>query len=349
MSFRPNEIEISEYPRSEFGNFKHRLLFDAVDLGFEHYLPEHLFGNLPQQAIWGYSTLVDEDGQLYVFVRELPPGTTNGLGLFSDHNGKDCRFMEASMSAWRGIMLVDSNESGVSWSSADKSIAGNPSLFISHNGDHLVWKEKGILELEGDACKPGYQWCDAAPGNQAYASLLHRVSGTVMGKKVTGWVGLDVLYLAPGQVYGYSPMAKGLVLSWSAFANEYDDGSWELGFIMKGFANFSAALIVNDQGKVIRSSYVKPEYEQDEDGFPKRMRFEFTDELSGEAQCWNWIPHPRGNLADIPLMQPEVSTYRGAAATLTREGESRKVVSSFGWPDFYGDERLDMYRNLSAN
>lgn len=348
MAFRPDEIAINEYPRSSFANFKHRLLFDAVDLDYRHYLPESLFGNLPQQAVWGYATLVDEEGQVYVFVRELPPGTTNGLGLFSNHDGKDCRFMPASATSWRGIMLVEDDGSGVTWTSAD-SVMGEPSLVIRKEADRLHWREKGILELEGVASKPGYQWYDAAPGNQAYASVLHQVAGHVEGKKVTGWVGLDVLYLAPGQVYGYSPMAKGLVLNWAAFANKYDDGSTEWGFIMKGFGNFCAALIIDNDGKVNRSSYVKPEYEQDEAGFPRRMTFEFTDELSGEAQCWHWIPHPQGNLVDIPLMQPEVATYRGAAATLTREGETREVVSSFGWPDFYGDERVQMYRDLQNN
>jgi hypothetical protein len=347
MAFRPEEITISEYPIAEFGDFKHRLLFDAVNLNFDHYQPEHLFGGLPQQAVWGYATLEDADGNVYVFVREMPPGSTNGLGLFSDKGGlTSCRFVEECMTSYRGIMLVEKSREGITWTSADRSVLEEPSLVISHDGETLHWREKGILELEGRALSPGYQWLDAAPGNQAYAAQMHRVSGTVLGKPVDGWVGLDVLYLAPGKVYGTSPMAKGLVLSWAAFATEFDDGGWEHGFIMKGFGNFSAALIINDKYEISRASWVDAEYQQDDDGFPTSIRFSFKEELTGEDQAWNWTPHPHGNLVDIPLMQPEVSTYRGAAATMTRDGESRKVVSSFGWPDFYGDERVGMYNRL---
>ena len=346
MTFQADQTEVCEYPRAEFSNFKHRLLFDAVNLGFEHYLPNNLFGQLPQQAVWGYSTLYDEDGQLYVFIRELPPGNTNGLGLFTDRDGKDCRFAEECMSSWRGIVVLNSSDNGITWESADKAITDEPSMFISHDGNRLVWREKGILEVEGESCKPGYQWLDASPGDQAYASQLHRVSGTILGKPVKGWVGLDVLYLAPGNVYAYSPMAKGLVLNWSAFANEYDDGSWELGLIMKGFSNFCCALIIDDQGKITRSSHVQPEYTVDDDGFPTRMRFAFRDELTGEDQSWLWTPHPRGNLVDIPVMMPANPYYRGVAATVSRDNETREIVSSFGWPDFYGDERVGLYEGI---
>jgi hypothetical protein len=55
------------------------------------------------------------------------------------------------------------------------------------------------------------------------------------------------------------------------------------------------------------SLYVTAEYYQDADGYPKEMKFDFRDELTGEMQRWNWIAHPQGNLVDISLMQPQVA------------------------------------------
>ncbi len=344
--FSMDKKSVTEYPRSEFGDFKHRVMFDAVSLGFEHFYPQATFMNMGQRSVFGYGSLYDSDGGLYVFVREMPPGATIGLGLFSDQDGKNCRARKGGLSSYRGSVDIRKTDKDITWVSGDYAYAKEPALEISQDGRTLHWQEKGIMELKGPAMQPGIQWYDPSPESQGYVMLFHRVSGDVMGKPVEGWMGLDVLYLGLGQIYSESPMARGLVLNWCAFANEFEDGTWELGTIMKGFENFSMALIVNHQGEIIRSSYVDAEYEQDETGYPTRMHFRFKDEISHKNQEWQWIAHPRGRLVDLPAASANLADYRGSEAVLTRVGETRKVKVSFGWPDFYGDERVELYRGI---
>jgi hypothetical protein len=344
--FSMDKKGITEYPRSEFGDFKHRVIFDAVNLGFDHYHPQATFMNMGQRSVFGYGSLYDADGGLYVFVRELPAGATIGLGLFSDQDGKNCRAPKGGISSYRGSVDIRKTDKDITWLSGDYAYRKEPSLMISHDGGRLHWQEKNIMDLKGRAMQPGIQWYDPSPESQGYAMLFHRVSGTVMGKAVEGWIGLDVIYLGLGQIYSESPMAKWLKLSWCAFANEYEDGAWELGSITKGFENFSMAIIVNNLGDVIRGSYIDAEYEKDEQGYPTRMRFRFKEEVSHEPQEWVWTPHPRGRLIDLPAASANLADYRGCEGVLSRAGETRKIKVSFGWPDFYGDERVELYRGL---
>ena len=350
--FDPSRLEgfrASEFPESEVANFHHAVLADRLVSDLEHFWPETAYMGLAYQAAWIWGAVYDAEGHPFVFTRELPPFATNGLTLFGKRSDSGLEISPEAMQTYRGTVVTERAGDAIEWRSADQVFLGTPSMQITKTRDHFSWKEAGILDLSGATQTAGYQWYDPPPAPQAYVATYQKVHGTVLGRPVSGWLGFDVLWLEPGRNYGRSPMARGLVLSWAAFATEYDNGTIETGAIVKGFENFDFAVIADNRGGKILGARVRARYEQFDDGYPKRFDFRFVDTVSGTPQHWVWKAVPGTALVDIPKFNPAVPRYRGSEGVMTRADEKRRVVSSVSWPDFYDDGRVQVYESLRSD
>lgn len=341
---------------NKFGDFVNRVLVGAYDSSHEHLWPENRFRDLPQSATWLWGSLYAEDDSIYVMTRESPPRASSALLLYASPNRKaiGANIHPAAFKAYRGPMLAEQTNKGLRWRSVDYGFLGESSLVIEVSGKDFKWYEKDILQLEGKMTDKTLQIYE--PGAEAndgfcYCSQYMRVRGTILGKKVDGWLGYDSIYFKAGVSYPSSHLAHrgvepGVNLAWPSFANEYTDGSHEYGYFGAGLGDWQFYIGCDDQGNTRKGYVVNATSELKPNKFPKSMRLKVFDETQGREEMWAWSPVQGTDLLDIPKMFPDLPVYLAAEGTMTRENETRTIKRSLGWPDFYSDERLDIYRGI---
>lgn len=338
-----NNMSKKTFPK--FGDFENRCIVGPAELTAEDMMPSVTFHGLSQVMFWPYGTFVDEQGDLYVIVRDVSPGQSGGLMVFSNKNGADNLMAQLAEIAHchRGLILESVANGQKIWESP------RATMRIAFGNQRFEWFEKGILELQGETRGPCCQWYDPT-GKTGYLLNMSRCAGTILGKQVEGWCGSDFMFTPPGMHYMTSPMMeKQLLIMWEAFANEYEDGSWEVGTIALGDSKWGFAYIYNDKGEEIVGTRVDADYiEKQPSGWPAKVRFRFQDENTGKEEVWNWTARPRANLVDLCRLHPLFHHYRGAEAICTREGETRKITYNFGWPDFYSDNRDERWLEKKA-
>ncbi len=332
---------MSEKHFPSLGDFENRCIIGPAEMHVEQMMPDFTYYGLSMVMVWPYGTFVDKEGNLYIIVRDISPRQTGGLMVFSNRNGADNMMAQLAEIATchRGLLLEEVKDGKKIWESP------RPNFRIDHDGKNMFWFEKNILEIQGESRGPCLQWYDPT-GKQAYISTFHRSSGKILGQEVEGWHGLDFMMLPPGGHYIFSPMVKGrLLILWAAIANEYEDGSWEVGQIGFGDRKWGFAYIYTSEGKEIIGTKVEADFiEKQPSGWPARAQFRFINENTGKEEVWKWNVRPRANLIDLNRLHPLFKAYRGAEAVLSRADESRKVTCNFGWPDFYGDDRVERWK-----
>jgi hypothetical protein len=338
----PSVAAADDLPK--LGTFGKRVLVGPRQLVPTDYLPTTTFNGLPLSTNYIYGTFFDSEGTLYIAVRELMPYSSPGFMLFGPRDQEEGLWadLENAFKAWRGGTFDYVDDKGVKqWVSLDAAITnGDASMVIRHDGKNARWYEKGVLDVKGALRGHSSQWWDPV-NDMAYSLNLHRVSGTLYGKPVEGWVGVDQQWLKAGQHYLDSPNAAGgNMLLWAAVGNEYEDGSWETGTLMFGFGEYSHIYLTTSEGEVIRSTRAEVvEIEQQENGWPAYAKLRFIDETTGKMREWEWRAVKGAYLADHMKLAPNYGAYRGGQGVAQEVGDKRKVRYNFGWPDFYDDGR----------
>ena len=99
---------------------------------------------------------------------------------------------------------------------------------------------------------PGFQFY--APAREEplfYTTQVYWVTGTIDGKPVEGFIGLDNGYWTHGQEWKEYRYFSDLELSWEVFGNKFTDGAVEYGVIVKGRRGWSGAATF-ESGKLDR-------------------------------------------------------------------------------------------------
>ena len=331
------------------GTFENRVLIGSRELKPEQFMPTTTFQGLPLSSNYIYGVFHDEQGEIYISVRELLPYATTGIYVGTRKVGKAGLYadVQTMFKAWRGGVRDIMSDGKRKWISLDKYVAGEASFTLEHDGTNAHWYEAGLLDIKAELRGDGIQWWDPQ-GNMAYGLNLHRASGTLYGKKVEGWVGIDSQWLEPGQHYSDGPLvAGGKMLLWPAFANEYEDGSWEVGTMMLGFKGFGFIYVVKSNGEVIRGTNVTPEeLRQQPNGWPEYARVSFIDDNTGEKRTWEWNAVIGTHMVDHKDIYPNFGLYRGTQGIAQEKGDTRKITYNFGWPDFYVDGRVPRFNEL---
>lgn len=340
----------------KFGDFNYRPLVNSFERDSSYMWPEVTFQGMPLSAAWIWGSLYSED-RVFVMTRELPARVANALLLYDNRDGVAAHIAPEAFKAYRGGVTVEKINNGFSWTSLDAAFnGGKSSLEIRVEGDRFYWREEGILEVEGKMMPRAVQIYSPGPKERdgfAYVSQFMQVEGTILGRKVDGWLGYDFIYFAAGVTYassvlGNRPSQKlpGINCAWPSFANQYEDGSYEYGYFGAGLEDWQFAIGVNDKGEVMQGHVMDMQIVEKSNRFPLKLELLVWDEIKGIEEEWVWDSLPTTDLVDIPALFPDIPVYWASEGYMRRKSETRKIKRSLGWPDFYQDERLEMYKKM---
>lgn len=328
----------------ELGDFGQNLLLAPYRATAAGLLPTATLFGLPNSAFIIFATFEDEDGISYCLCRELPGYMSGGCWLMSNAGGDGMRLLPQSAGLWSGALAIEAEGDRLRVESADVYRGAVPRLAFAFDSGRIAYREGDAIDLTAVRRTAGYQFYEPSHG-QGSSNEVFVAEGTIAGKRVSGWLGLNCHFQKPGINYRISPMVRGGgMVMWFDVANHYEDGSWEQGPILVGRDGFSAVWIENDRGEVTYSFDVGAEFETDADGWATEMRFRWFDARTGEEMRWIWHPKPGSNMVELPALAPHMRWKRSAEGSCVREGENRKLIRTSAWPDFQPDERLAAYR-----
>jgi hypothetical protein len=343
------EVNFKSLP--DMTDFNHRVLLSPMRFSLDRFMLTQDFEGLSLSNAFLYGTLWDKEGNLYVIVRCIGPHMTDGFVINYNENGVGPMKLEMSSlpKTFRGHVLYEKSADSVRWYSADYALLGKSTFEYTQKESGATWREADVMSLTGKLCHPNLQWWDPSPrGASAYCTHMHRCSGTLFGKAVEGWYGNDLMFFQSGVSYPYSPLAAGGVeYTWVTIGTEYDDGSWEIGYIAKGAENWSFAIIIDDKGQMSYSTTVHSTMTRSADGYPDHMTFTWFDAATGRREDWDWQTYPNstGKVAGTFKLLPTYNKFLSGEGLLRRVGDPRKIRYQIGWTDFHAGDRILNLKN----
>ena len=308
------------------GHFEWRTIVGAWDAEpmsgshHERYWDTHIDGSYP------LCTVRDTDGVVYSCVRRIANGgDSGGFILQSNADGKDLRIDPACGAAYSGPVAQTFDEGTHRLTGGDTTLDGGFLLALDRQSVH--WKESELLELEGRLIGPGLQWYTPWPqhGGAFYAARIYRTQGSILGKKVDGFMGFDQYYFPPGFAYGNDPFVQDVELSYIVFGNEYDDATIEVGHMFHGHDRWGAAMVNNEQGPIILSSDVQAEITaRDERGYARNIHYRV------QGEDWEFTADPTARMPDFG---EGVAKNPGQEGLFRRTGEKREIVAWWAWTE----------------
>lgn len=331
------------------GDFGNKLIFAPCEMTAESMLPTATMFGLGNSALVIWGTFEDEDGVSYCICREIPGYLSGGCWVMSNVSGDGMRLIGESARLWNGGLIIENDGNRAEWTSADRYRQIEPSFHLLFDNGRAEYRESDLLNITARREATGYQFYEPTHG-QGSSNQVYLASGTIAGKAVKGWLGLNPHFQKPGINYRISPMVRdGIMVMWFDVGNIYEDGSWEQGPVIVGRDGYSVAWIVNDQGQVTYSYDIHAEFDLDRDNFATEMRFSYFDARTGEPMKWIWRPKQGSNMVELPALAPHLRNKRSAEGSCIRAGEKRKLRHTSAWPDFQVDERIAAFSQEQRN
>jgi len=203
---------------------------------------------LAHQSTWLWSCVADDGGQQYAVTREfkaeastlavvskLAPGTERDSPRLYNH-------------LYLGILFheVDPAQGRVRVRSYPAKGALPFSVDIEPQHYHHV-EGGGEIDLRFAALGPAMEYlCPGEQEDGLYASEFCAVEGSVQGRPVRGFGGMDIAWGPPGIGWTQSKIYSLLEEYWVVFVNEFAGGGIEYGIAVDGMADFSVGFLVRD-------------------------------------------------------------------------------------------------------
>lgn len=334
----------------KLGYYDHKCLIGPLRLNLDDLMPTATYhGLVPTQlSYWG--SFAAKDGTRFILLRTFVPGALMGLAIFSNRDGQEMQLCHEVMEAYNGAFVTTREGDQLINRSVDYVVTGSARHEYRQSLTRAHWREEGLLELDGEVRDASFQWYDPDPASpMAYTTHMHRARGTILGTAVDGWFGNDWTFGPPGVPYFDSGLyTQGIELAWMAIANDYEDGSWDIGLIGKGQQRWGFFIRADDQGGCALSTNVDAHFSQHDDGYPKDMHFRITDDLTGAEEIWDLVADPGSKMVDIPKLWPQLAHWKTSEASLTRRGDTRIVKRGMAWHNFHDDGRVQAWRDAGG-
>lgn len=290
-------------------------------------LPTTQLLGLPKDASYLYGTWRDEDGNLLRALRGVEATASTFAHLFEAAPGRSLERHEAAEATlFRGATSIEEVGDEVHFRSID-----GPGFAFDHLPAGCRWQEDDLLDLVGTAVAPAIQWFNPWPGGGCYSATgKYRVSGSVLGRRVEGFVGHEIHYFPPEENWITSPYGQGREICWQQIANEYEDGAIEQATFAHGADGWGFAMVHDEHGQFHATTDVEVRARVRENGYPEEITYVTA------IGTWIWRLDPQGERARTFPSAPF-----GADGTCTREGEERAVLLSMGNSDWWTDGRAD--------
>jgi hypothetical protein len=303
-------------------DFDWRCVVGAVDTDMANLLIETQLG-LPMSQTFLYGTVRDTEGTIWTPMRRLAAGDGGGerLLLQTDLESDAIHIHRAGRGSApsRGVRRVLDGDA-VRFDS-DPGAEG-ASFAVRADATTFRWVEEGTLELEGAAVPPGLHWHlpDREQG-MYYLSQIYEVEGSLLGRKVHGFIPLDQLWM-DGVIYVDDIfVGQQAEVVWYTWATRYADGGFDGGHFLLGHRRLGFALIYDETGRVTATTDVDGRVVLDDDGpWPARI------ELSVGGEEWEFLPAETGRMVDLmPIPNPQIE------GRWRRVGDTREPDHWFAW------------------
>jgi hypothetical protein len=275
------------------------------------------------QSIWVVANVMDDDGQKYNLLREYKTTDTTLTMASKEVPGLESRaeplFEPGAMLHGRIFHEID-EENGMIM--VRPFLPNSTAYSVVIQPQKIAWKDAGgRIDLQFEALGPAMEYhCPGLLEDAMYRSEPHFVTGTVNGKKVSGFGVIDAAWGTPGVGFLQGKIFQVLEENWIVWLNIYDDGTKECGVFLNGVDRFEAFYYnKNGQAKITRHNRFKPHFTPD--GFIRGADITM-DDLSFE-----FVTESR-----IMQMQSFVSW---ASGRIVNKQEQRKPVRSFAWYEFF--------------
>ncbi|MEO5599192.1 MAG: hypothetical protein ABIQ66_11290 [Novosphingobium sp.] len=279
--------------------------------------------------LWG--TLRDEDGNMYCPMRRIPydlPGAKKDARryFYLQHNvGADHFKLDkiGRHSAPNDGHLFGREGDQLVWRSHPDA-PGNP-FRAEWTPETCRWVEEGVMDISGTLIKPGLQWyIPSRTAAMSYVACIMLVEGTIMGRKVRGLIGFDVMYMyAGGECYVTKDalVQEKLELCWYTWATIYKDGTLEAGHFLIGNDLMGFAILTNEKGEVRFTYDVDCEVTFGPDNY---WHTGIKAKVFGED--YEFLPDPRGSMPELgPIPNPQLD------GRWRKVGDTREPEVWFAW------------------
>jgi hypothetical protein len=316
------------------GDYNHQPIIGPCRVEPAGAMREKPYFGLSHKATLCYGTFRDAEDVAYAALRKLGWESASALTLQTTLDGGAFRVHAGTARAFAGWGLRESLEDGVHLYASAPGLDAEP-FRLEHCADRVSWTEGTIFDLEGRLIGCGIQWYDPSPPGGFYAAEQYRVSGSILGTPVEGFVALDQLYLPAGMTWFESPYFSAppyLEIAWNTFATEYEDSTIEAGQVFFGGQRMSFAVIVDEHGPAVVSRDVTAELTATPTGYPGAI----TYWIDGEAWCWT--AEERWQMPDFAAGYPD-DTYRPSEGLFVRADEPRRPVVWWSFLDSWTTRR----------
>lgn len=321
------------------GDFTGHVAVSAYDFRIEDFDQDRQIFGMGNRVIWPYAGLRDADGNLYMMERKFVHQMTGGLWIMHEQDGSMHLIPDAVYSARGEVRREFSNERHVYRDHlmaklGDQASRKEQSFFFEVTDDHLTWQEGDLCDLSGYNIGPGLQALfldDEYPW--IYFSRAFWVTGTIMGKPVSGLAGYENCYWRERAEWKELPYYKHQQVAWSAFCNQYEDGSIEWGHFITNRGDVGALMIVDDKGEVITTGDFEKSFVLEDSGYIK------TGTFTKDGQSWEFVGEPTGQMTSFN--NARWGGYQAQSGVVRRVGDTRTPTYSFSWLEAFSDRIID--------
>jgi hypothetical protein len=318
---------------STYGDFDFQTVVDSYDPKLADLQPHHSRHGLHLQVQYFYGGLHDADGVTWAVERKFIGPMTGGLWLMNNSSG-NLNIHPGTLTSTRGESIRQIEPSKRVWRNhlmhtmAEKvGIASEPlELAIDDTGIH--WSEGSLLDVSGDLQGPGFQfYAPAREDPLFYTTQVYWVTGTIAGKPVEGFIGLDNGYFTHGLEWKEYRYFKDLELSWEVFGNKFTDGAVEYGVIVKGRRGWSGAATFESGKLITKTDQVGAVFDLDDEGYVNTAEFDIN------GQGYTFTGSETGKMRNFG--EARWGNYTSQGGVTRRDGDDRELVVGYSWLEFF--------------
>ena len=290
------------------------------------YQRTHRPHGLAHQSTWVWSCVADDAGQHYAITREFKAEATTLAMVSKLELNTERDSPRAYNNLYLGIVQHDIDAAHGRVRVRSYPAKGSLPFAVDIEPQRYQHTEAGgEVDLRFTALGPAMEYfCPGELEDGLYASELCEVAGTVLGKPVRGFGGMDIAWGPPGVGWTQSKIYTLLEEYWVVFVNELDDGSREYGVAVDGTADFSVGFLVRN-GAVVHAGGATIAMRRSDDGFPAGA----TITLGAEA--YDFVTTAR--VAQIKgLMQ-------WANGEMVQPNRRHGVRRRFAWIEYFAKQR----------
>jgi hypothetical protein len=320
-------------PISTYGDFDFQTVVDAYDPTLADLQPHHSRHGLSLQVQYFYGGLQDADGTMWAVERKFIGPMTGGLWLMNNSSG-DLNIHPGTLTSSRGESIREIEPSKRVWRNhllhtmAEKVGIESEPMELTIDDQGIRWSEGSLLDVSGDLQGPGFQFYAPARDEPLfYTTQVYWVTGTIAGKPVEGFIGLDNGYFTHGLEWKEYRYFKDLELSWEVFGNKFTDGSIEYGVIVKGRRGWSGAATFENGKLIAKTDQVGAVYDLDDEGYVNTAKFD----VGGTG--YTFSGSPTGKMRNFG--EARWANYTSQGGLTRRDGDDRELVVGYSWLEFF--------------